>query len=47
VAVHYRGVEVDTCARCQGVWLDYGELDQVVAAGEGFLGGLTRIFGGG
>jgi hypothetical protein len=47
VAVHYRGVEVDTCARCQGVWLDCGELDQVVAEGEGFLGGLKRIFGGG
>jgi uncharacterized protein len=47
VAVHYRGVEVDKCARCQGVWLDCGELDQVVAEGEGFLGGLKRIFGGG
>jgi hypothetical protein len=47
VAVHYRGVEVDKCARCQGVWLDCGELDQVVAAGEGFLGGLKRIFGEG
>lgn len=47
VAVLYRGVEVDTCARCQGAWLERGELDQVVAAGEGFLGGLKRIFGGG
>jgi Zn-finger nucleic acid-binding protein len=44
-AVQYRGVEVDTCSRCQGVWLDCGELDQVVAEGERFLGGLKRIFG--
>ena len=47
VALHYRGVEVDKCARCRGVWLDCGELDQVGAEKEGFLGGLKRIFGGG
>jgi hypothetical protein len=45
VAVHYRGVEVDKCARCQGAWLDCGALDQVVAEEKGFLGGLKRIFG--
>jgi ssDNA-binding Zn-finger/Zn-ribbon topoisomerase 1 len=22
VAVHFRGVEMDKCSRCQGVWLD-------------------------
>jgi uncharacterized protein len=47
VVVRYRGVEVDKCSRCQGVWLDCGELDQVVTEGEGFLGGLKRIFGDG
>jgi ribosomal protein L37AE/L43A len=25
----YRGIEVDRCPQCQGMWLDYGELDQL------------------
>jgi hypothetical protein len=47
VAVHYRGVELDKCSRCQGIWLDYGELDQVLAEEpqQGFFGALKRIFG--
>jgi len=25
----YRGIEVDRCPVCQGMWLDYGELEQL------------------
>jgi Zn-finger nucleic acid-binding protein len=25
----YKGIEVDRCAQCQGMWLDYPELDQL------------------
>ena len=45
VPVPYRGVELDKCSRCQGVWLDCGELDQVITEEKGFLGGLKRVFG--
>ena len=44
IPVPYRGIELDKCPRCQGVWLDFGELDQVVAEDKGFLGGVRRIF---
>ena len=44
VPVPYRSIELDKCSRCQGVWLDFGELDQVVAEDKGFLGGVRRIF---
>lgn len=44
VPVPYRGIELDKCSRCQGVWLDFGELDQVVADDTGFLGSVRRIF---
>jgi len=27
-------VEIDTCFNCQGVWLDAGELDQVMSQGS-------------
>jgi len=45
VAVPYRGIELDKCSRCQGVWLDFGELDQVAPEDSGFFGGIRRIFG--
>ena len=44
IPVPYRDIELDKCSRCQGVWLDFGELDQVVAEDKGFLGGVRRIF---
>jgi uncharacterized protein len=44
VPVRCRGVELDKCSRCQGVWLDFGELDQVMAEDTGFLGSVRRIF---
>ena len=25
----YQGIEVDRCTSCQGMWLEYGELDQL------------------
>jgi Zn-finger nucleic acid-binding protein len=30
----YEGVEVDRCPKCQGVWLDEGELQSIVRAEE-------------
>jgi hypothetical protein len=44
VPVLYRGVELDKCSRCQGVWLDFAELDQMIAEDTGFRGSVRRIF---
>jgi Zn-finger nucleic acid-binding protein len=30
-----QGVEVDYCPQCRGVWLDRGELDEIVARSAG------------
>lgn len=30
LALHHRGVEVDVCSACNGVWLDHGELERIV-----------------
>lgn len=30
--VERRGVRIDVCAECKGVWLDRGELDKLLAA---------------
>lgn len=44
VAVTYQNVEIDKCTRCQGVWLDCGELEKVAGTDQGFMGALKRIF---
>jgi Zn-finger nucleic acid-binding protein len=31
-ALHHRGVEIDVCQRCGGVWLDAGELERILAS---------------
>jgi uncharacterized protein len=30
-----RGVKIDLCAECRGVWLDRGELDHLIEASDG------------
>jgi uncharacterized protein with PIN domain len=42
--VRYRGVELDKCSGCQGIWLDCGELERILGDEGGFLAGLKRIF---
>lgn len=44
ITVPFKGVEIDKCSRCQGLWLDCGELDRVLESEDGFLGSLKRIF---
>lgn len=44
VPVRYRQVEIDKCSRCDGVWLDCGELERLGEAEGGFLSGIVRIF---
>jgi uncharacterized protein len=44
MAIAYRGMELDKCTACQGVWLDCGELERLGIPESGLLGGLLRIF---
>lgn len=32
--VDRRGVRIDVCPECRGVWLDGGELEKLLASGE-------------
>ena len=40
---YFKEVKIDKCTGCQGVWLDTGELEQVVQEG-GFLDSMLKIF---
>lgn len=45
VEIEYRGLKIDKCTSCAGVWLDCGELEQIATEAQaGFLGGLLKIF---
>jgi uncharacterized protein len=44
VQMHYKGIEIDKCSHCQGIWLDCGELERMLTDEQGFLKTLKRIF---
>lgn len=43
--VPYRGVTLDKCFHCKGVYLDEGELEKVAGGENGFLDGVLSLFG--
>ena len=46
VEIEYKNILIDKCPACSGIWLDCGELEQVVTEEDGFLGGMLKIFKG-
>ena len=43
VTVTYRSIAIDKCSRCQGVWLDAGALERILAEDHWLLGALKRL----
>ena len=43
--IDFEGVKIDMCEACGGVWLDGGELAQLMNKEEGKSGWLGRLFG--
>lgn len=41
IEIDYKGIIVDKCSECDGIWLDAGELEAVAGLGKT---GLDRIF---
>ena len=44
VEIEYKNVMIDKCPECEGLWLDCGELEQVVTKEDNFLSGMLKIF---
>ncbi len=42
IALDYKGIEVDKCSDCQGIWLDAGELEAVSKLEKS---GIDKLFG--
>ncbi len=39
--IDYKGIRIDKCSRCGGIWLDAGELDEISSLETS---SLTRLF---
>lgn len=44
VEIDYKSLKVDRCSGCEGVWLDSGELAQIVRLEKGALDRLFSVF---
>ncbi|MBI2520188.1 MAG: zf-TFIIB domain-containing protein [Bdellovibrio sp.] len=44
MALDYKGIEIDECSSCKGIWLDANELEQIMAMEKGTLNRLLKIF---
>ena len=44
MALDYKGIEIDECSACKGIWLDSNELEQIMAMEQGTLNRLLKIF---
>jgi uncharacterized protein len=42
--ISMKGVKVDRCVACEGIWFDGGEVEQLLAQGEGLLSKLRKVF---
>ncbi len=44
IAIDYKGIEVDKCSECEGIWLDAGELEAVSKLEKSGLDKLFNVF---
>jgi len=44
IEIDYKGIEVDKCSACDGVWLDAGELQEVSKLEKGVLDKFFSVF---
>lgn len=44
VEIDYKSLKIDRCSACEGVWLDKGELGQIVKLEKGALDRLFSVF---
>ena len=40
----YKGIEIDECSHCQGVWLDHSELEQILRLERTSLDKFLKLF---
>ncbi len=44
IEIDYKGIKIDECSECEGIWLDAGELDTVAKLEKSGLDKFFSIF---
>ena len=44
IEIQYKGIEVDKCSECEGIWLDASELDAIFGSDGPSLKKLFSVF---
>ena len=44
IELDYQDIKIDQCSGCQGIWLDQGELEHIVALEKNKQNSLFKIF---
>lgn len=44
IEINYKGIAVDKCASCEGIWLDAGELEAISELEKGILDRWFTVF---
>ena len=44
IEIDYKGIKVDKCSRCEGIWLDAGELEAISKVEKKVLDKLFDVF---
>ena len=44
VEIDYKGIKIDKCTECNGVWLDHGELEAIVNLDKSVISRLLTGF---
>ena len=44
IEIDYEGIKVDKCSRCEGIWLDAGELEAISKIEKKVLDKLFNVF---
>ncbi len=44
IEIDYKGIKVDKCSSCEGIWLDAGELELISTKEKGFLDNFFGVF---
>ncbi len=45
IEIDYKHIKIDKCSHCGGLWLDAGELEEIVDDDKGRFTGFLRLFG--
>ena len=44
IEIDYKGIKIDKCSSCSGIWFDAGELDLIGEKEKGFMEKLFSVF---